>query len=173
MLFILWKAVYLFILSPKRILDDPLTQSVGVATTGMLNILPNTGHFTVQKLRDSMAVEGGMVSGNVMDIYRGEEKTLRIADACNGLELMVLYAGFILCFPAPLKRKFIFAAIGISLIYLLNIIRCTLLVLIFIHYKAYLDFSHHFVFTFIVYAFIFLLWYIFTKNQRLNVLRPS
>jgi len=98
-----------------------------------------------------------------MEIYRNGEKTLKVADPCNGLELMVLYGGFIFCFPGVLQRKAGFLLAGWALILLLNILRCMLLVLIFVYYRKYLDFSHHFVFTFIVYMAIFWLWYRFTR----------
>jgi exosortase family protein XrtF len=167
-LFIIWKAVYLSFLLPKRILDEPLTNSVGVATTRLLNLFSGVDQYSTKQGIGSIEVDGKEQPVSQMDIYKNNEKTLGIADVCNGLELLVLYVGFIICFPSPVSRKLLFAAIGFALIYLLNLFRCAALVMIFIHYREYLDFSHHFAFTFIVYAFIFLLWYIFTKNLRLN-----
>jgi exosortase family protein XrtF len=167
-LFVVWKVLYGAFLLPGRILDEPLTQSVGAATTGALNLFSAGNAYTMRKVKDTIYVEGGIISGNVAEVYRNGERTLRIADACNGLEMMVLYAGFLICFPAPLKRKGIFIAGGLILIYLLNVIRCAILIGIYIHYNSMLDVSHHFVFTFIVYLFIFLLWYFFTKNLTLN-----
>jgi len=167
-LFIAWKVAYLAYLRPKRILDEPLTHAVGVSTTKVLNGLAHTGRYTVVRAFDSTEMDGGTVSGYVMDIYRNGVNTLRVTDACNGLELMVLYLGFLICFPAPLARKLWFAGIGVLSIFVLNVIRCTALMWISLHYPTYLDFSHHFVFTFIVYAFIFFGWFIFTKNLKLN-----
>lgn len=167
-LFVVWKAAYLLFLMPHRTLDEPLTHSVGTSTAGLLNLFSRGRPFSAKEAGASLELDGGVIYGNVMDIYQHENKTLRIADACNGLELLVLYAGFIIAFPGRLSRKLGFVAAGFLLIYLINIIRCAILVEIFLHYNAYLDFSHHFLFTFIVYAFIFLLWWRFTKNQRLN-----
>jgi exosortase/archaeosortase family protein len=172
-LFILWKLVYLFFFLPGRILDGPMTRMIGVATGRALDLAARRPDgYSVKMATDTVFMDGRIYSSPAVDIYRNDRRTLRVADACNGLEMMVLYLGFLICFPASLKRKLGFAAGGLVLITLLNIIRCGALVLIFIHYNQYLDFSHHFAFTFIVYAFIFLLWYLFTKNLRLNG-RPS
>lgn len=170
-LFLVWKALYLGYFQPRRILDGPLTYSVGMATTVVLNWFEAGKPFSVQKASQRIEVEGGVQEEGVMDIYLEGRPTLRVADACNGLELMVLYVGFLVCFPAPAGRKWKFALIGTGIIYLLNVIRCVALVQIFLHYHPYLDFSHHFAFTFIVYSCIFGMWYSFTKNRK-KPIRP-
>ena len=152
LLFVAWKALYIFLLLPGRTLDGPLTRFVGHATAGVMNMMEGRTVYSAVEATESM------------DIRRNGEQTLRVADACNALELMVLYIGFILCFPAAGRRKALFILTGCLLITLFNVLRCVALVLIFVHYRAYLDFSHHFLFTFLIYAFIFLLWYIFTKK---------
>jgi exosortase family protein XrtF len=173
LVFILWKSVYLIFLLPGRVLDGPLTYSVGVVTTKTLNLFHSSGEFSVKPGVSRIERDGFVSVEEEMDIYLRKSKTLAIADACNGLELFVLYAGFIICFPAPLARKFVYIPMGIGLIYMLNILRCASLTLVYIHYPDYLDFSHHFLFTLIVYGFIFWLWFIFTKKLRFNVSVPK
>jgi exosortase/archaeosortase family protein len=107
---------------------------------------------------------GTILKDEVEWIYRGPFKTLSIADVCNGLELMVLYAGFLLCWPAGSVRKIKFIAGGFLLIVLLNILRCAALALISVHKPQYVDFYHHYLFTFLIYGCIFLLWYLFTLD---------
>lgn len=167
-LFIVWKVAYLYVIMPKRILDDPLTHSVGMATKDLLNFFSSSPHYTAIKTIEDVHGDKGVLSFSVVYIYRDGKMALSIGDPCNALEVMVLYAGFIICFPSTLKRKLFYIPVGLILIYGLNIIRCAALVLIAIYYNSYLDFSHHFLFTFIVYAFIFLLWYFFTKNRKTN-----
>jgi exosortase/archaeosortase family protein len=103
-----------------------------------------------------------------MEIEAYHERALSIADVCNGLELIVLYVGFILCFPAGVYRKALFILSGSVLIYIVNVARCAALVLIYMHSPALLDFSHHYLFTFLVYSFVFFLWYIFTNKPVLT-----
>lgn len=168
LLFIFWKTIYLFFLQPKRILDKPLTLSVATLTKDALNLISRPGTFT---LRDSVTrreIQGRVRYVSHVDIFLGDEQALIIADSCNGLELYVLYAGFILCFPAPRSRRGRFILVGALLIYAFNIFRCVILTMISLDYPAYLDFSHHFLFTFLVGAFIFGLWYTFARKLTFN-----
>jgi exosortase/archaeosortase family protein len=162
LVFVVWKAVYLLWLMPKGILDEPLTWSTGKATVGMLNLFWGHGRFVGVRGFETQEVDGGEVTGAVTDVILDGQNTLRIAGACNGLELMVLYVAFLFCYPGERKRRWRFALGGLCLIFLLNILRCSLLVWIFVRYRQYLDFSHHFFFTFLVYACIFLLWWRYT-----------
>jgi exosortase/archaeosortase family protein len=168
LVFIAWKLLYLLWLMPKGILDTPLTHLVGAGTVATLNVFGGGG-FTGVPGWETQQVDGGQVSGSVVDIYDGKENTLRIANACNGLELMVLYGAFLFCYPGSAGKRWRFLALGIGLILLMNIVRCALLVWIFLRYRAYLDFSHHFFFTFLVYACIFLLWWRYTQKPKPHV----
>lgn len=137
---------------------------VGVSTVAVLNLFAGESKYTAVRAFPPPDAEGETAPGGVIDIYRNGENTLRIANACNALEVMILYAGFLFCFPAPASRRYGFLGAGLLMIFLINIIRCALLVWIFLRYRQYLDFSHHFAFTFIVYSCIFLLWYRYTKR---------
>jgi exosortase/archaeosortase family protein len=166
-LFVAWKVLYLSVLLPQKVPDGFLTRMIGKSAAATLNVLPGASdNYVTRQAMDTLILDNKIVASPATDIYRNEERTLRVADACNGLELMALYTGFILCFPAPAGRKWKFALGGIVLICLLNVLRCAGLVLIFVHYHKYLDFSHHFLFTFVVYALIFLLWFVFTSKPR-------
>ena len=170
-LFIIWKMLYMLWLRPQGILDAPLTTAIGTSTAGVLNLFAEHSDFQPVRSFPVAGPEEDAEAGGVVDIYRNGENTLRIASACNGLEIMVLYAGFLFCFPAASpSRRWTFLGIGLALIFLFNIIRCALLVWIFLRYRQYLDFSHHFLFTFIVYICVFLLWY---KYATMRIVAPS
>jgi len=170
-LFIIWKMLYMLWLRPQGILDAPLTTAIGTSTAGVLNLFAEHSDFQPVRSFPVAGPEEDVEAGGVVDIYRNGENTLRIASACNGLKIMVLYAGFLFCFPAASpSRRWTFLGIGLALIFLFNIIRCALLVWIFLRYRQYLDFSHHFLFTFIVYICVFLLWY---KYATMRIVAPS
>lgn len=160
-IFIVWKALYLSILVPNRVLDRPITDAIGVGTTRTLNFFSRPADYST---RPGVNVKRDGEREDVMVISRGEERVLSIADACNGLEVMVLYAGLILCLPSGWRRKTRFILTGVVLIEVLNVIRCAGLALVYQYHPEYLDFSHHYLFTFVVYAFIFWLWYLFSKG---------
>ncbi|MFT4152932.1 hypothetical protein [Parafilimonas sp.] len=168
LLFVLWKAIYLLFLLPSRTLDKPLTGFTAINAARVLNTLTNTKDFTVKPETDEYNDNGFVELQPMESIYYHQHRVLSIADVCNALELLVLYAGFIICYPSGLKRKIAFITGGIIFICCINVLRCAGLTWIFMHYPNYGDFSHHFVFTFIVYAFIFLLWLWFSKKTGKN-----
>src|ERR1700761_1611109 len=156
-LFVAWKALYLLFLLPNRVLDQPLTYAISKASVAVLNVInPSNGYVTIPAVhpKGNGKGEGPIVWEPVMDIRSRAERVLSVADACNGLEVMVLYAGLILCLPAGARRKWVFILSGMLLIEVLNVIRCAGLVLIYLHRPEYVDFSHHYLFSFLVYACI-------------------
>lgn len=171
-IFVIWKVLYLALLLPHLIPDRALTRFVGVSTVSVLDLFTPRSPYRAVEVNDDNADNGVVYRATAIDIRRGGLQTLRVANPCNGLELMVLYVAFLYCFPAPWKRRLIFAVGGCLLITLLNVLRCAALVVIFERYKAYLDFSHHFIFTFVIYCLIFILWFFFTKNLSLHKNSP-
>jgi exosortase family protein XrtF len=167
-IFVVWKVLYLTLLLPHLIPDRVLTRFVGVSTVSVLNLFTPQSPYRAVELNDDNTDDGVFYRATCIDIRRDELQTLRVANACNGLELMVLYVAFLYCFPAPWKRRLVFAIWGCLLITLMNVLRCAALVVIFERYKAYLDFSHHFIFTFVIYCVIFTGWFFFTKNLSLH-----
>jgi exosortase/archaeosortase family protein len=166
-LLVAWKALYLLVLQPGRILDKPLSYAVSAGTVATLN---GFGHSKEYTTVSGVHPKGNPAPGDVvvwepvMNIWLHNDRVLSIADACNGLELMVLYAGLILCLPSSWRRKLAYILCGMLLIQVLNVIRCAGLVLIYLHRPQYLDFSHHYLFSFLVYAFIFWLWFLFSNG---------
>jgi len=89
---------------------------------------------------------------------------LYVADSCSGVSLMALFSGFIIAYPGKLLNKLIFIPIGIVTIHLINILRIVGLCLIVKYYPDSFEFNHHYTFTLVVYAYIFLLWIIWTNK---------
>jgi len=133
-----------------------------------LNFFTHSSQYTVRNEIAEYDADGVHEKQPVAVIYYQRENALSVADACNALELFVLYAGFIICFPSSTKRKIVFTIGGILFIFLINVLRCAGLTWIFTFHPQYGDFSHHFLFTFIVYACIFLLWIWFSKKTGIN-----
>jgi exosortase/archaeosortase family protein len=164
-LFVAWKAVYLLFLLPGRVLDKPLTYLIGKGTANTLILFNPSGDYNAISTMHPKGL-GNEGLEPVMAIRSGQTGLLDIADVCNGLELLVLYTGLILCLPATRKRKLTFIICGIIGIEFLNVLRCAGLVLVYLHKPEWLDFSHHYLFTFVVYAFIFWLWYLFSRDPE-------
>lgn len=171
LILVVWKSLYLAILQPYRILDAPLTQSVGKLTAATLNVCTQSLSFSSKTGYSADLNIDGSKREVVELVVFNHRNLLSIADACNALELFVLYLGLIWALPALLKRKFFYSVSGVFIIYLANILRCTGLSLLAIYYPAVVDFAHHYLFTMIVYAIIVALWFGFT--QKLTAYGPE
>ena len=91
-----------------------------------------------------------------------------IGDPCNGLTVFALFTGFIIAFPGNWKKKLLFIPFGIITIHILNVIRVSALCVILLKSPESLDFNHTYVFTSIIYAYIFLLWYWWADKLSLD-----
>lgn len=161
---IIWKVLYLFFLLPTRILDKPLTYSVGTATTWLLNTYTSSSDYSTRSEVSEVSTDQGLTPMPLQKIFFHQTNVVSIEDGCNALELFVLYAGFIICMPARTLRKTLFIVGGIIAIYITNVIRCASVAYIIIYHPRYADFAHHYVFTFVVYGLIIALWLIFSKK---------
>lgn len=159
LLYVVWFVSYDFFIAPSGKADAWLNERVATDTGFLLSI---TGF------------EGGTTPGIQQTIVtiKGKEM-VGVGNPCNGFELFVLFTGFILCFPGQWKNKAWFIPAGILTIHFINVLRAMALALI--QYKApeYLDFNHHYTFTVVVYAFIFLLWMIWVNRFSVHPQQAS
>jgi exosortase family protein XrtF len=165
---ITWKFVYILFLMQSRILDRPLTSHVGTSAVFILNHISGMRDFKAQNNIDTTIMEGQIQVSMVSKIMHHNHKVLHIADGCNGLELMVLYSGFIFCFPSNRSRKLWYIIFGVLILDSLNIFRCAALGYVKEYYHPYFNISHHFIFKAIVYTVIVILWIQFTKKTAMN-----
>lgn len=165
--FAVWKLVYLLFLLDARVLDRPLTNQVGHGTTWFLNHCTPLEGFSATAIKKQSFFEGQIQFSEVSQIRQDGKDILLIADGCNGLELMVLFVGFILCFPSSIIKKIIFIIFGTFIIEIANILRCGGLVFLKRYYDYDLfQFAHHYGFKITLYGIIFIIWIIFTKNIK-------
>jgi exosortase family protein XrtF len=144
LLYVLWFLLYDYVIAPSRTIDNWLNKVVGVQSTYVLR---------------AIGYESDTIPGNNQTVVRiNEQSMVGVGNPCNGLELFVLFAGFIICFPGSTKSKVWFIPLGMVIIHIANVLRSTSLALIQFHDPASLDFNHHYTFTVIVYSIIFGLW---------------
>jgi exosortase/archaeosortase family protein len=101
-------------------------------------------------------------------LYLGEEAMVFIGSPCNGFLLYVLFACFILLSGGEWWRKLLFVSVGIIGIFILNVLRVIALLYTLSVAPKLFEINHHYVFSFIVYVFIFLLWRFWLKKYALN-----
>lgn len=96
-----------------------------------------------------------------------------VGDPCNGIDLFALFAGFVIAYPGPVKKKLWFIPLGLIAIHLLNTIRVTALAMIAYHSPESLDFNHTYTFTILVYGFIFYLWMLWANKLSKSTLQKQ
>ncbi|MFM7015976.1 MAG: exosortase X [Bacteroidota bacterium] len=136
-----------------------------IATSGINNWLNHRVAFDASIFLKIFGYTTSIEPGNhqfLIDI--NQKRMVGVGNPCNGLELFVLFAGFIICFPGNSKNKLWYIPVGVFIIHLSNLIRAALLALIQNYHPQYLDFNHHYTFVVIVYGIIFALW-IYWVNQ--------
>ncbi len=150
--------IYQFVIRRYTYYDQKFIGQIIEAADSVLN---SVGYTTFKILQDrDMQVIGIDGSNGVW-----------VGSNCNAITLFALFAVFVLAYPGHQKNKWWYIPLGIIAIHLLNIIRVVGLALIANYSPAHLDFNHTYTFTFLVYAFIFLLWMIWvnkfaSKNQE-------
>jgi len=147
-LVIAWELLYNFVLMPWGTPDDQLTDIVQYGAVKLLSLF-----------HSDVATRGHYILLN-------GKKAVSIARQCNGLELIVLYLGFIICLPSSAKRMLIYSIVGIVVIYILNIIRAALLAVMYAESHSMTDFAHHYVFKIAIYAVVFYGWVLYMKKPK-------
>lgn len=145
-LFISWRLLYFFVLEPTNFPDKQLIDLIVECTAKLLHLFYS-----------DIAIHGDT-------IFVNGRNTLTVAVACNGLELMVVYLGFLLCMPTNWKRQLAYGVGGVAFILTLNIIRCTVLGIMFYNDYFMADFAHHYLFKLAIYGVAFWLWIRYSKK---------
>jgi exosortase family protein XrtF len=161
--FLIWKIAYHVYIKPHRLLDVPLTTQTATNTQKSLSLLYPQKNFSnsLVSTTDNSDFFG-------ISIFANGKKVITILDPCNALELYILYVLFIICLPSNWKRMVLFSVLGIICIYLLNILRCTVLGMLNINKSLYVDFAHHYLFTMVVYIAIFAGWALYINKSMSN-----
>jgi exosortase/archaeosortase family protein len=143
-----WLLLYYLVLKPINIPDAQLTYLTQICTQKLLSII----YSNVQLYAP--------------DIYIGSRHVLIVTNPCNGLELFVLYIGFLACIPASWKRFLAFVFAGSAVIFVLNIMRCAGLGIMSLHNSYLTDFAHHYLFKLVIYGVAFWGWLLYSKKEK-------
>ena len=99
-------------------------------------------------------------------VANDRENMIYVFEGCNGLNVMIVYLSFLIAFAGPRNLLFKFVALGMVGIYILNIGRVSLLYGVTFYFPEQLYFFHKYLFTGIIYVFVFVLWYFWVRKVR-------
>ncbi len=146
-----WYILYEFVLRPHSSLDEWVVDYIVGGTENVLSILG----YELRIFDDGLWRNHVGIAGS---------PGVTIGAPCDGIILFALFSIFIIAYPGPLKHKAWFIPAGIVAIHWINVFRVAALAVI-VHFRPdLLDFNHDYTFTIIVYAFVFLLWYIWVQK---------
>ena len=166
--FICWELIYGVFLFDSNAINNVLTKHVGEFSAKVLNHFTSMSGFFAKEEGYSEILGGETLVYKSSAIYHNSHKVLNVADACNGLELMVLYIGFIVCMPSKVMRKILYIILGVILLDSVNILRCAGLIYLREYTHVYFQFAHHYLFKIIVYSVTFLIWLFYSRKINLK-----
>ncbi len=87
---------------------------------------------------------------------------VEIQNGCNGMDLLGLYAGFIIAYSGNMKKRVMFIIGGIGLIFIANVFRIAFFALSNLYYPQYWDPVHRYSSFVFFYPIVLTLWYLWT-----------
>jgi exosortase family protein XrtF len=134
--------------------SDPFTQNVTAQVVWFISLFDPSVTWQASILNNNVAVSNTM--STVIYVFEG----------CNGLNVMIVYLSFLLAFKGSPKKTLVFAGGGIVAIHLLNLLRLDLLYFVALYFQSQLYFVHKYLFTGIIYALVFVLWYFWVRSVK-------
>ncbi|MDZ7681673.1 MAG: archaeosortase/exosortase family protein [Fodinibius sp.] len=92
-----------------------------------------------------------------------ESAGIYLADGCSGIAAIGLFVGFVVAYPGEWIPRIAFIAIGIGIIYLVNILRILVLAITQVKWPGMFDITHDYSTTAIFYLVIFVLWMVWAN----------
>jgi exosortase/archaeosortase family protein len=130
-------------------------------------ILPD-GRVDLWLSEHIVSLGGSMLAGLGFDVYAqgriiglAGTNMLEIIDGCNGIEVIGLFAGFVLAYPGRSLNRLIFIPAGILVLYLTNVVRILVLAITQLHAPGI--FTTHDSTTAIFYVVVFLMWVVWVN----------
>lgn len=130
---------------------DFVTSLVSRQVSGLLSL---GGYDQVNYTHDA--------SEPVVLLRSGEQVILRVYEGCNGINVIIVFVSFVFAFAFKDRTKswIWFIPVGILIIHFFNLARVVWLYTLAFSASHYFHYFHKYVFTAIIYAVVFLLWWL-------------
>lgn len=155
--YFLLSALYLLYLkhfSSQEFYPDYITNLVAKQSTSLLNIMNYNTVLEVPEFGSGLLL-------TVKNAY-----SVRIIEGCNAISIIILFYSFVIAFAEGFKKTLLFLLAGTVLIYIVNIARIAILVVVLYKYPEYEKILHGVVFPGIIYGLVFLLWMIWVRMLK-------
>ena len=88
---------------------------------------------------------------------------MRIVEGCSSISIIILFLSFIIAFSGSFRNTVLFGIFGISLIYIVNILRIIALSDLYYKFPKYQSILHDLLFPAVIYGLTFVLWITWVK----------
>jgi exosortase family protein XrtF len=139
--------------------SKPAADPVTLRVTRQVSFLISLSNEKTEAIVSSIEpiVELRRVSG-------GDSNTvLRVFEGCNGLNVMIVFASFVIAFGGNTKTILYFLAGGFLLLHVANLLRIILLYYTALNRPMFFYYFHKYFFTAVLYLVVFGLWIIWTR----------
>jgi exosortase family protein XrtF len=150
---LLLNTLYGFWVESYRPDADPLTQAVTIQSAWLISLFE----------RDISVLSE---PGPNIPITQGSRTVIEVFEGCNGLNVMIVFLCFVVAFSGTVKKTAIFCFAGVIVIYLINLLRVSLLFFVSKYYHEGLYFFHKYAFTGGLYVVVFVMWYLWVQKFR-------
>ena len=130
---------------------DWFTRQISDQSAFLLNF---TGYETVTKDFPEQETIRFYINGKI---------ATRMIEGCNAISIMILFLSFIFAFYKGFKT-FVFAFLGLIILYVLNLFRIYVLNVVVIEYREFIKPAHDYFFPAIIYGGVVLLWLIWINK---------
>ena len=100
----------------------------------------------------------GNQSGSVIAVFEG----------CNGINVVILFIAFVVAYRGPVKKSILFTLAGVLIIHVVNLARVSGLYFVAKLFPDYMYFTHKYLFTAVIYAVVFALWYLWVSKYNVH-----
>ncbi len=155
-LYLLLNTVYGFFIEIYKPCTDPITRLVSYNTI-----------IVLEMFHDNISMQDSDVSPHIK-IEKDGVRIINVFEGCNSVNVIIVFVVFIIAFSGPYKAMLRYSVWGILIVYGMNLLRVTLLFWVAYYFPNSLYFFHKYFFTAIIYAGVFVLWYVWVKKVRNN-----
>lgn len=152
--YLLFNTLYGLFIESFGTRPDPITISISKQVAAILRLWGNSVNAVVIDKSNNVSLRNEYRS--VISVYEG----------CNGLNVFIVFVSFLFAFKGELKLTVAFTLFGAICIHAMNLLRVALLYFVEIYWPRYLYLFHKYLFTGIIYAVVFALWYLWVKRTR-------
>ena len=99
-------------------------------------------------------------------LTKNDRTILSVFEGCNGLNVMIVFASFVVAFGGKARSIFLFILSGAFLLHLANLMRLVLLYQTALKRPALFYYFHKYLFTAVLYVVVFGLWYFWIERIR-------